>query len=119
MAIAWSRISSKVIAHPPYTDATCRRRCGNGKSRLGACIPHRVDKRKQEVWGVRDGEGTARSQTRGDMCRGRLCRLQPHKTHTTRRSAPCLPCNDTQKNRPKPDSGAVSKLRSAWSVTAA
>src|SRR5215471_9631915 len=51
MAIAWSRISSKVIAHPPYTNKACRRRCGNGKSRLGACIPHMVDKRKQEVLG--------------------------------------------------------------------
>src|SRR4051794_37275222 len=32
MAIAWSRISSKVIAHPPYTNAACRRQCGNGKA---------------------------------------------------------------------------------------
>src|SRR5262249_1768399 len=39
MAIAWSRISSKVIAHPPYTNEACRRRCGNGKSRLDAYIP--------------------------------------------------------------------------------
>src|SRR5882724_4720489 len=51
MAIAWSRISSKGITHPPYTNAACRRRRGNGTSRLGACIPHMVDKRKQEVLG--------------------------------------------------------------------
>src|SRR5215471_18604680 len=36
MAIAWSRISSKVIAHPPDAEAACSRRCGNGKSRLGS-----------------------------------------------------------------------------------
>ena len=29
MAIAWSRISSKVIAHPPSAHETCRRRCGH------------------------------------------------------------------------------------------
>src|SRR6516164_7587574 len=35
MAIAWSRISSKVIAHPPYAEAACSRRCGNGTRRSG------------------------------------------------------------------------------------
>src|SRR5215470_17311453 len=34
--MAWSRISSKVIAHPPDAEAACSRRCGNGKSRLGS-----------------------------------------------------------------------------------
>src|SRR5262249_37456310 len=34
--MAWSRISSKVIAHPPDAEAACTRRCGNGKSRLGS-----------------------------------------------------------------------------------
>src|SRR5215216_3306744 len=58
MAIAWSRISSKVIATPLYADAACRRRCGNGKSRSDACIPQMVDKRKQEVLGARDAEAT-------------------------------------------------------------
>src|SRR6266849_7257072 len=62
MAIAWSRISSKVIAHPPYTNAACRRRCGTGKSHLGACIPQMVDKRKQEVLGACDAEVTPFSQ---------------------------------------------------------
>src|SRR4029434_7459019 len=49
MAIAWSRISSKVIAHPPEADEACRRRCGNWQGHTGVCIPHMVDKRKQEV----------------------------------------------------------------------
>src|SRR6516165_11042608 len=51
--------------------------------------------------------------------RGHVSRVQPHKTHTTHRSALYLPRNDTRKNRPKPDSVAVLKRRSAWSVTAA
>src|SRR5712691_7344135 len=72
MAMAWSRISSKVIAHPPEADEACRRRCGNGKGRVGVCIPHMVDKRKQEVLGARDAESTPHSQTRGGKCRVRL-----------------------------------------------
>src|SRR5688500_5886194 len=54
MAIAWSRISSKVIAHPPEPHEACTRRCGNWRSCSGVCIPHMVDRRKQEVLGVRD-----------------------------------------------------------------
>jgi hypothetical protein len=49
MAIAWSRISSKVIAHPPYADEACKRRCGNGTGLSGVCIPHMADRKKQEV----------------------------------------------------------------------
>src|SRR5262245_1797940 len=51
MAIAWSRISSKVIAHPPEADEACRRWCGNGRGRSGVLIPHLVTKRKQQVLG--------------------------------------------------------------------
>src|SRR5262249_36307272 len=51
MAIAWSRISSKVIAHPPEADEACRRWCGNGRGRSGVLIPHLVAKRKQQVLG--------------------------------------------------------------------
>src|SRR4029453_9816541 len=43
MAIAWSRISSKVIASPSYADAACRRRCGHWHGHSGACIPQIVD----------------------------------------------------------------------------
>src|SRR6266853_6177491 len=82
MAIAWSRISSKVIAHPPEADEACRRRCGNGKGRVGVCIPHMVDKRKQEVLGARDAESTPHSQTRGGKCRVRLADC--HRTRSTR-----------------------------------
>src|SRR5262245_24860666 len=49
MAIAWSRISSKVIAYPPYADAACSRRCGKRARRAGACIPQMGDKRKPEM----------------------------------------------------------------------
>src|SRR5712691_6603613 len=119
MAIAWSRISSKVIAHPPYADAACRRRCGNGESRSGVCIPHMVDKRKQEVLGARDAEVTPRSQMRGGMCHVRLDRLPPLQTHTEARSALCPPPHDTSKNTRKPDSAAASKHTSASRETAA
>src|SRR4029434_3695215 len=104
MAIAWSRISSKVIAHPPEADEACSRRCGNWHGRSGVLIPHLVAKRKQEVLGARDAEVTPFSQTRGGMCHVRLDRLPPHKTPTQRRSAPCPPHNDTPKNGPKPAS---------------
>src|SRR5215510_15613108 len=39
-------------------DEACSRRCGNGKSRPGAYIPHTVEKRKQE-WGACYGAKTA------------------------------------------------------------
>src|SRR5262245_1653054 len=52
--MAWSRISSKVIAHPPEADAACSRRCGNGTGRSSAFIPHSVAKGKQEVLGECD-----------------------------------------------------------------
>src|SRR5262245_58626146 len=51
MASAWSRISSKVIAHPPYADEACRRWCGNWNGYSGTFIPHIADKRKPEVLG--------------------------------------------------------------------
>src|SRR6516225_5821715 len=44
MAIAWSRISSKVIAHPPDAEAASRRPCGNGKSRSGSLYRRWVTK---------------------------------------------------------------------------
>src|SRR5713101_8496447 len=70
MAIAWSRISSKVIAYPPSADAACRRRCGNWQGRSGVCIPHMADRRKQEALGARDAAVTPFSQTReGDVSR--------------------------------------------------
>src|SRR5215475_10957662 len=68
MAIAWSRLSSKVIAPPPEANVAYRRRCRNWQGHSSACIPHRVDKRKQEVLGVRDAEETPFSATRGGLC---------------------------------------------------
>src|SRR5262245_8206096 len=81
MVMAWSRISSKVIAHPPEADEACSRRCGNRKSRSDVCIPHMIDKRKQAILGARDAEVTPFSQTPGDMCHGRLGRQQSPQTH--------------------------------------
>src|SRR2546422_7888544 len=86
MAITWSRISSKVIAHPPYTNKVCRRWYENRKGYSGAFIPHIVDKRKQEVL----REVTLFPQTRGGLCHARLSRLQLPKTRTESRSAPCV-----------------------------
>src|SRR2546428_13187904 len=65
MAIAWSRISSKVIAYPPYTNEACRRRCGNWHGRSDAFIPHIGNQRKQEVLGARDAAVTPLAQRRG------------------------------------------------------
>src|SRR5438046_2896607 len=67
-----SRISSKVIAHPPDADAACRSRWGNWQSHAGAVIPHMVDKRKQEVLGAHDPAVTPCSQTRGGLAHGRV-----------------------------------------------
>src|SRR6516165_5232223 len=44
MAIAWSRISSKVIAHPPYAEAACSRRYGNWRGRSGSLYRRWVTK---------------------------------------------------------------------------
>src|SRR5262245_10870983 len=65
MAIAWSRISSKVIATPLYAAEAYRRRCGNGTRHSDGWIPYMMDKRKQEVLGVRDAAVTLLSQARG------------------------------------------------------
>src|SRR2546423_618250 len=74
MAIAWSRISSKVIATTPlYADAACRRRCEHGKGYPGTFIPHLVDRRKQEVLGARDAAVTPCSQTQGGVCLAGHC----------------------------------------------
>src|SRR6516162_214444 len=65
MAIAWSRISSKVIATPLSAAEADRRRCGNGTRGSDVCIPHMVNKGKQEVLGVRDAAGMRFSHMRG------------------------------------------------------
>ena len=83
MAIVWSRISPKVSAHPPYADAACRRRCGNGNGRSGVFISHMVDERKQKVLRVRDAAVTPLSQMRGGMYHVHLGRAQlpsPHRS---------------------------------------
>src|SRR5262249_21166627 len=42
--------------HRPPSRAyeACSRRCGNWRSRSDVCIPHMVDRKKQEVLGARD-----------------------------------------------------------------
>src|SRR5262249_24055294 len=88
MAIAWSRISSKVIAHPPEPHAACSRRCGNGKNWSDICIPQMGDGRKEEVLGVSGRRGTTGHHPRSRdaiKCRGRkglLCR-GTHAEHST------------------------------------
>src|SRR5437016_255287 len=44
--------------------------------------------------------------------------LQPQKTHTQQRSAPCLSRNNTPNNGPKPASATASKRGSVSNVTA-
>src|SRR6266705_1838802 len=119
MAIAWSRISSKVIAYPPSADAACKRRCGNLPGLSGAFIPQMVDRRKQEVLEARDAAVTPLAQTRGRRCHVRLGRLHPAEILTEHRSTTCPHANETPKNRPKPDTAVACKRRSVWSVIGA
>src|SRR6516164_6077870 len=44
MAIAWSRISSKVITHPPSAEAACSRRCKHRQSRSSSLYRRWVTK---------------------------------------------------------------------------
>src|SRR5262245_38337958 len=78
MAIAWSRISSKVMTPPRLTDEVCRRRCAHGHGHMGVCIPYKADRRKREVLDVRHA---ALTDTRGDVARVRgppSLGLHPH-----------------------------------------
>src|SRR5712692_6854779 len=49
MAIAWSRISSKVIATPPYADEAVRVRARACRYLLGTLVPQLVGNGKREV----------------------------------------------------------------------
>src|SRR5215831_13712661 len=124
MAIAWSRISSKVIAHPLYADAACSRRCGNGTGRSGICIPHMVGKRKQEVLGARYTESTPLPQARRACvaCAWADChRKRPTRnegTHhvssqtiheKTRQSQTAPPPHSTGAHGARPPSGATRR----------
>src|SRR5262245_35147562 len=119
MAVAWSRISSKVIAHPPWTDAACKRRCGNWQGHSGAVIPQRGDKRKQEVLGARDAVVTPCGQTRGGMGHVRLDRLRPPQIHMEARNIPWPLPHNTPNTPRNPDSVAAAQRRSALHVVAA
>src|SRR6266478_9878955 len=68
MVIAWSRISSKVITHPPEAAEACRRRCENWKGRSSTFIPQMVDKRKQEGTGGRVTQRALHSHRREGAC---------------------------------------------------
>src|SRR5216684_3980173 len=50
MAIAWSRISSKVIATPPDADEAVRVRARDCRDLLGALVPQMVGNGKREIW---------------------------------------------------------------------
>src|SRR5262245_21802870 len=104
MAIAWSRSSSKVMAHPPYAAGAYRRRCRNKPSCSRPCIPHIVDERKQEVWEAHDVEVTPFSQIRGGVCHVCLGRLHLAKTLMEHRSARCLHAHALLHITPKPAS---------------
>src|SRR6516164_11731083 len=66
MAIAWSRISSKVIAHPPYAEAACTRRCGNGKRRSGSLYRRWVTKESSRGGSASRRRDTVRADVAGD-----------------------------------------------------
>src|SRR5215468_3015217 len=66
MAIAWSRISSKVIAHPPEAEAACTRRCGNGKRRSGSLYRRWVTKESRRSGRAARRRATVRAAVAGD-----------------------------------------------------
>src|SRR6516165_6966210 len=66
MAIAWSRISSKVIAHPPDAEAASRRPCGNGKSRSGPLYRRWVTKESRRPGSAARRRTTGRAAGAGD-----------------------------------------------------
>src|SRR6516165_3332511 len=66
MAIAWSRISSKVIAHPPDAEVACSRRCGNGKSRSGHLYRRWVTKESRKPGRALRRWATGRAAGAGD-----------------------------------------------------
>src|SRR6516225_7956233 len=66
MAIAWSRISSKVIAHPPDAEAASRRPCGNGKSQSGHLYRRWVTKESRRPGSVPRRRATVRAAGAGD-----------------------------------------------------
>src|SRR6516165_7059606 len=49
MAIAWSRISSKVITHSLEANAACGRQCGTWQSRMGVYKQHLENVRRKDV----------------------------------------------------------------------
>src|SRR5215471_18287857 len=66
MAIAWSRISSKVIAHPPYADTACSRRYGNWQSRSGSLYRRWVTKESRRPGSTARRRDTLRADGAGD-----------------------------------------------------
>src|SRR5262249_12000160 len=113
MAIAWSRISSKVMTPPRLTDEACRRRCAHGHGHMGVCIPYKADRRKREVLDVRHA---ALTDTRWDVP---VCvdRLHSASTLTQCRSAPCPHTHETPHTTPKLDGAVIVRRTSASRVT--
>src|SRR5262245_30257608 len=80
MAIAWSRISSKVIAYPPYANEACSRRCEPGKNQSGSLYRFWVTKESRKSWEVSDAEVLSCSQRPGGMCHGSFDKRPPPQT---------------------------------------
>src|SRR5215468_11117893 len=116
MAIAWSRISSKVIA-PPMRMKRTEDHVGTGEVVRTYLYRREVTKESRKHWKVRDAEGTPFSQMQEGMGHVPLGRPQPPKPHTEARSAPCPPPHDTAKHTRKPSNVAALKRRSALSGT--
>src|SRR5262245_24540302 len=109
MAITWSRISSKVIATPPYADVACKRRCGNEQGRSGVGIPHIVDERKPEVRGARDATAVLGSQMHG-VCVTSAWTSCTHQRHSGNTGAHHVPhhtiCQKTRESQTAPPHSA-------------
>src|SRR5215475_7262378 len=65
--MAWSRISSKVIANPPSTHETCRRWCGDYRYRQTHVYRKRPIKESRKCWEckVEDAEAGLATAYRG------------------------------------------------------
>src|SRR6516225_4623135 len=110
MAIAWSRISSKVIVHPPDADTACSRRCGNGKSRSGSLYRRWVTKEsRRDHDPLQKGENRTRLAGSTDAQPSVLAPrvLDPEEVHRESRSFRVLlgrvqgqPCTESVRRLP-------------------
>src|SRR5262249_17392631 len=83
------------------------------------CIPHRVEKRKEEILEARDAEVTPCPQTCGGMVTCAWTDFHPPKDQTEHKSAPRLPAHEASNTTPNLDSRPTATPGSVAHATAA